>query len=181
MINSITKVITLFLIGILFSQCAIFGSRKTIVAKASKPLKKIALIIVVENDPFSQNVANSSNVVFIKSLAENFASQKQFDFMIIDKEYVILEKDDLEKSFIGVEMRDYDAYILCYRKMQSGFNHKVWFEVFETNPGKQLINTSHSTRMGNSYFMPPDPYETLIDATKGSFDVLMTHWNKVSN
>ncbi|GCC53115.1 hypothetical protein SanaruYs_33570 [Chryseotalea sanaruensis] len=108
-------------------------------------------------------------------------SQKEFDFMIMDKEYVIPENDDMEKSLIGVEMKDYDAYILCYHKMQSGYNHKVWFEVFETNPVKHLITTSHSTRLGNSYFMPPGPYETLMDATKGAFDILMNNWHKISS
>jgi hypothetical protein len=181
MTNSIKKTVFFFFIVLLFSQCGIFGSRKTISARAAQPIKKVALILVAENDPFLQNSTDAYRALFIKSLAESFASQKEFDFMIMDKEYVIPANDDMEKSLIGVEMKDYDAYILCYRKIQSGFNHKVWFEVFETNPVKHLVTTSHSTRMGNSYFMPPGPYETLIDATKGAFDILMTNWNKISS
>lgn len=180
MTNSIKKTVFFISILLLFSQCGIFGSRKMLSAKASTPIKKVALILVADNDPFLQNSAEGYKVIFIKSLAESFVTQKEFDFMIMDKEYVIPENDDMEKSLIGVEMKDYDAYILCYRKMQSGFNHKVWLEVYETNPTKHLVTTSHSTRMGNSYFMPPGPYETLIDATKGAFDILMNNWHKIS-
>ncbi len=180
MTNSIKKTAFFLFMLLLFCECGVWGSRKTISSKASKPIKKVALILVADNDPFLQNSTDGYKVIFVKSLAESFVLQKEFDFMIMDKEYVILENDDMEKSLIGVEMKDYDAYILCYRKMQSGFNHKVWFDIYETNPAKRLATISHSTRMGNSYFMPPGSYETLIDATKGAFDVLMTHWHKIS-
>lgn len=158
-------------------SCSLLGSRGSFIHQPSKKIKRVAVLIVQDINHELQ-VNETEGFVFTKTLAEELATAKTFDFKILERQFDFTSFDRLLTSSLAKDLENsFDAFIICHPK-QKGLNYKVELVLVETGMGHEIIRASHSTAMGNSYWWYQSPHETLIDATKGAIDVLTNKFKK---
>jgi hypothetical protein len=162
--------LTIIAASFLLTSCALLGSRSKVHHRPGE-LRHVAVVItqdIVINDGWKE----AEHLLFTKTLAEELMDKKLFRFTILNKRLPPYAFDDVSTSQLSEDLKGkYDAYLLCQPIAKRG-NYKVALRLIQSDPSKMLIETSHSTAFGNSYWMPQPMEAVLIDATRGALDLL---------
>lgn len=172
------RYVPILLIFFLFNRCSWVGSRGILIAHPTKPIHRVALIIV-QDIAFNDEEAEMERLVFSKTLGEELSRRRLFPFTILSRRYSTESMNFLEESLLGTElMNTYDAYMLCTPKGR-GMDYRVSFKLYESNPTQLLISARHNTTIGNSYWWYQSRVGILQDATREAVATLEQKWRKL--
>ena len=180
------RALKFFLVSILLSSCATFGTKTLYKTTDSFSLQKIGFCNL-DNDSIVNKIYPNTSKIFAKTVINSF-NEYGFDNLIQLQSKISYENPDLSKISELCKENNLDGFLISrlrfihvtysvyFIPVGQNYDTEVEMKLFDNN-GKLLLTTKHNTYKGNSYMMPPSPDRTITDGTNGTIKRIVKEMN----